>query len=1031
MLIRERAIVDTLPRVATRRAVIRAEIMRQCDGLDGLMDGLISNYPACREIFDTTRGAANRQPWAAVRCANNIDPNPSNTSRTACLTDGHIETLHFLLRPYRTATALANGVAVFGGYLPGPGIADLLQRRDGRYAGQEGGGTEVFGGYAGEAIVTGALMRNLAANPLTYIEGGALNQRRVQMSQWMDATNTNPSLSTSVLALLSARGQAHNVYQHRRYPRLAGVTAQLHAGGYRPNGSRQSRSVRALLRVAAKPTRFERGDEQRGQRQWKLHTRGAIRNNIRSNGRLNMKNKWMFFGVLCIAAALPTLVGCGGGSGTGGSVVSSGSVSSADPHAQPAGSPPDTPPTGAAQTAAIQLPIEVLGPAGYVESVEFELDDPDGIELLALRCHRCGWRDSSVQSGLSRGPKGSVRLNGGRWVALDNAAARVSEPDKSYGGIGGGFNTVRFTVPISGAVRGANKLEFRFNADDGVTSGYRILELNLRDRAGSNRLRPTVFVQEDPSAWRVEGSASDVVEGQALWAGKVALRESPLSSRQLKASCASCHAADGRDLKYFNFSSWSIEARSMFHGLSERQGKQIAAYIRNLDVAAPPQARPWNPPYQPGPNLDSRSVHQWAAGAGVDAVLSDDLQMVPHLFPSGTSLTEMRKVVNKSATLNVREMPVALQFPDWNDWLPDVHPVDAFGASLLAQKFSQRDSLVEMLRELHDWFGSTPANQLVASGQLAKKLNDFAQDSSNFPNDVLNAAMAAGVPEPLAKHSQAKWSAVQQWELMQRYGLEDKAPAIHRRGEARSWLTVGRNVFEIAPHRSSGNLINFDYQSEVVGKYQSTAWYQLQLTLNAGNGNGVHLWPVDWNYQPGHIAGLSKESNVWHGLRYMASHTKMLQQYADGKTLGGRGDDRSALNLRQIHIARYLPGSEQGHGPVLDHLPASLRLNAYEAMLNATVDVLERYRAEEWRPPLYSLKNDIVEPIGYILTYPDIPIERMNRVCFEEGNLANCWYSAIPYFRQAGVSEATLNRLITWGQQMWPAPQNNWAALRR
>jgi hypothetical protein len=172
-------------------AAISALIMRRCDGLDGLMDGLISNYSACRDIFDTTRGAPNRQPWAQVRCPNNIDPNPNNTGRSACLTDGQIDTLHFLLRPYRTATALANGVTEFGGYLPGPGTVELLKRRDGRYAGQEGGGTEIFSGYAGEAMVTGALMRNLDANPLTYVEGGSLNSRRVQMSQWMDATNPN------------------------------------------------------------------------------------------------------------------------------------------------------------------------------------------------------------------------------------------------------------------------------------------------------------------------------------------------------------------------------------------------------------------------------------------------------------------------------------------------------------------------------------------------------------------------------------------------------------------------------------------------------------------------------------------------------------------------------------------------------------------------------------------------------------------------------------------------------------------------
>ena len=40
---------------------IRGEFMRQCDGLDGLADGIINNYMACRAIFDVKQGAGGRQ----------------------------------------------------------------------------------------------------------------------------------------------------------------------------------------------------------------------------------------------------------------------------------------------------------------------------------------------------------------------------------------------------------------------------------------------------------------------------------------------------------------------------------------------------------------------------------------------------------------------------------------------------------------------------------------------------------------------------------------------------------------------------------------------------------------------------------------------------------------------------------------------------------------------------------------------------------------------------------------------------------
>jgi feruloyl esterase len=43
---------------------IRAEVLRQCDKLDGLVDGFIANYQACRAIFDMSQGNSRRNPWA-------------------------------------------------------------------------------------------------------------------------------------------------------------------------------------------------------------------------------------------------------------------------------------------------------------------------------------------------------------------------------------------------------------------------------------------------------------------------------------------------------------------------------------------------------------------------------------------------------------------------------------------------------------------------------------------------------------------------------------------------------------------------------------------------------------------------------------------------------------------------------------------------------------------------------------------------------------------------------------------------------
>lgn len=197
--------------------------------------------------------------------------------------------------------------------------------------------------------------------------------------------------------------------------------------------------------------------------------------------------------------------------------------------------------------------------------------------------------------------------------------------------------------------------------------------------------------------WGAAGKA--VCENASLSPG--GFKRSPL----IRAHCSDCHARYGRDLKYFCYPNASIIARSRFHGLSELQGQQIASYIRSL--SAPSPGRPWNPPYQPGPGLDSQPAANWAAGADLPWVLDDDARTLSFLFASKTdrlrpSDPAAGKDLNWIAlvpqitperfrpdgNLNVREIPIAFQLPDWNHWLPQVHPTDAWGAAFQRSEFA-------------------------------------------------------------------------------------------------------------------------------------------------------------------------------------------------------------------------------------------------------------------------------------------------------------------------------------------------------
>jgi hypothetical protein len=173
---------------------IRAEFLRQADKLDGLADGVINNYMAARALFDLSQGDPQRNPWTALRAPGGQDPDPEDTSVNARLTDSQIATLKFVYSRYRFASPLANGVRSFGMWIPNTDPAGSGLIADRRFRGQEGADDKApRHSHLGVLGVTGFLMQDLSANPLDYVEGGPLNSRRQQISEWLDSTD--PDLS--------------------------------------------------------------------------------------------------------------------------------------------------------------------------------------------------------------------------------------------------------------------------------------------------------------------------------------------------------------------------------------------------------------------------------------------------------------------------------------------------------------------------------------------------------------------------------------------------------------------------------------------------------------------------------------------------------------------------------------------------------------------------------------------------------------------------------------------------------------------
>ena len=197
----------------------------------------------------------------------------------------------------------------------------------------------------------------------------------------------------------------------------------------------------------------------------------------------------------------------------------------------------------------------------------------------------------------------------------------------------------------------------------------------------------------------------------------------------------------------------------------------------------PVPGRPWNPPYQPGPGLDAQPVQNWAAGAGVDAVLEKDTDTLPYLFPNGIS----KEAIASNQTLNMRELPISLQLIDWNHWLPKVHPKDAWGTAFTNSVLNKEDAYIR------SYLSGASSNILTASG-IKTQFGYFEFLTQQFGGGLVfpggqHSSLLLAQNEGL--YSNAQWHAVKEWGLMQEFGLEGHGSDFYgakAEGE-RQWLS--------------------------------------------------------------------------------------------------------------------------------------------------------------------------------------------------------------------------------------------------
>lgn len=628
----------------------------------------------------------------------------------------------------------------------------------------------------------------------------------------------------------------------------------------------------------------------------------------------------------------------------------------------------------ATTSSTITLPLEVMGAAGTQVPVSFNI--PTGTSLSGLQLY--------LQiHGLKFETEASVQVNGGAWLPINTSTVTLQGYAAGVGGIGGGFATLKLTMnlPAGSITTGQNTLTFQFNGTDGITSGFRVLNFNIQTPSGTQLLPSSLFVYDDPSTWQAPlNDPADIQAGQTLYtSGSLTVP----GTGAIKATCSMCHTQNGWDLKYFNYSNYSIQQRAIFHGLTAQQGNQIASYIRSLTSPAPASARPWNPPYQPGVGMDSTPVSEWAAGAGLDAVLDNDEDTLQYVMPGGSTAN-----MAYNAFLNQREIPVAIQLRDWNNWLPSIHPVDAFGSTFTS---SGLNTMYPKVRA--ELIPNDTTTYAAHHGDLVTWLSN---QNSFF--DIVRASPTStewnNATYTRSIYSVGQWMLVKTWEINQEYGLEGMPQAAFGpQAESRAW-------FANQPFFTSPQMLLIPQFAPGIGNgtqdihmYDAFAWYQLQLILNDGNGTASGTWPIDRGYSMSYILNGLTWNNQTAQVRIPMAGI-LMEWFAKVMQSGDIQD------VQPFFLVNY-------------PTPYS---TFSDVSTSEKVQLMNTWLTLWWEDVQHFTTAEFLTKVGATTTF------NANSPGSFTGDLA--W--ALPQLRYAGVESSLLSPIVSFVSGIWPG--YNWAS---
>ena len=330
-----------------------------------------------------------------------------------------------------------------------------------------------------------------------------------------------------------------------------------------------------------------------------------------------------------------------------------------------------------------------------------------------------------------------------------------------------------------------------------------------------------------------------------------------------------------------------------------------------------------------------------------------------------------------------------MQLPDWNHWLPRVHPMDAW-SDFAGSEFAAYYPLIRSTLNYQDATAYQNSRETIRFWVL--KAGDFLNPkilpqynpvwTADLTNDVYSAVL---------------WKGVKTWEIMQEFGLEGLNQAVFGpQADPRGWYSVW--PFDMSPNmqhipRGAPGIDNGLVSTEI---YVSFQWYQLQMLLNNSGRTQSGSTPIDYPY----VQGFIKDTSVYDSQPQAALQILWLIKGLQESETGIGPEAGSAGWQPWVSDPNLLVNTSSDS--IWSAVAASTRKTYSEAYLRLWFAKVQAFTPQQFY--LGGWADPTVNPLPYA---PD-------------GAFGDQIWYMIPRFVFYGIDPNLLSQVADWAKNIWP-----------